>query len=112
MKIVADLTQAADAQSSPGKGKMLPTCNQCKEAIRGITYRDGIEGTFCSRRCRNKALHPWWPRGKYNGDRIVGLSFKASIRVDHWQWKPRWTKYTNCFTWLCVFVWIEAVYGD
>jgi len=91
---------------------MLPTCEQCKEAIRQITYRDKSQRTFCSRNCRDKSLHPYWPRGRYNGQRVIGFSFKAAARLDSWQWRPRWNRYANCLTWLIFFVWIESVYGD
>jgi len=53
-----------------------------------------------------------WPRGRYNGQRIIGVSVKATIRVDNVYWLPSWYKYTNCFRWLWLFVWVEAVYED
>jgi hypothetical protein len=36
-----------------------------------------------------------WPRGRYNGERIVGLSVKVRVDVTRWHlWMP--TRYAWC----------------
>lgn len=54
-----------------------------------------------------------WPRGRYNGKRIVGLSVKLQIDVSHWNWKPI-IVWRSCggIHWLCFFSWTEWVYAD
>lgn len=53
-----------------------------------------------------------WPRGKYNGRRIVGFSVKVSFRVDGWHWKPfldfNWGM--PCLHWLFIWTWWELAY--
>ena len=56
----------------------------------------------------------WWPRGKYNGRRIVGFSVRISIDVTDWRWLPyiRWQWHLKCCHWLCVRSWIEKNYAE
>ena len=52
-----------------------------------------------------------WPRGKHNGRRIVGVSFKIAIAVTCWHWKPFMYKCGPLYVhWLCVETWTELVY--
>jgi hypothetical protein len=53
-----------------------------------------------------------WPRGKYNGQRIMGVSFQFKFTLQGFEWKPRWVRYANCFRWLWFFVWINWAYED
>ena len=52
-----------------------------------------------------------WPRGKYNGRDIVGVSVKVRVYLNRWYWRPRHYEYSWNFHWLCFSVWIEAEYG-
>jgi hypothetical protein len=49
-----------------------------------------------------------WPRGRFNGQRIVGISFKFEINVREWLWCPVagtcW-KYSGGLHWLCFRTW-------
>lgn len=51
-----------------------------------------------------------WPRGKYNGQRIVGFEVMFRMRFDLWRWKPIKVKYQGLFHWLCFTLKFEAVY--
>jgi|GEM_PF-3858076 len=51
-----------------------------------------------------------WPRGRYNGSRIVGLRFRVVIDVTYWHWWPQYLRYANAVRWLCVLVGLEAEY--
>jgi hypothetical protein len=51
-----------------------------------------------------------WPRGKYNGERIVGFEFKFQMDVTDWAWIPRSPKYSHCLNWLCFRIWVQAHY--
>jgi hypothetical protein len=55
-----------------------------------------------------------WPRGKHNGQRIVGVSVKVKVRVDHWHWKPflTWNWGMPCAHWLFIWSWWELVYAS
>ena len=49
-----------------------------------------------------------WPRGKYNGLRIVGASIKLKVDITSWRWIPRpWGEFGGAFVWLCFLLWIE-----
>lgn len=52
-----------------------------------------------------------WPRGRYNGRRVVGIELKFRIDLDEWRWLPRWTKYASCLSWGCFFVWAHWSYS-
>jgi len=51
-----------------------------------------------------------WPRGRYNGKRIVGISFKVVVDVTHWRWVPMIGHGFGMFHWLCWRSWTEAAY--
>ena len=51
-----------------------------------------------------------WPRGRYNGKRIIGVSIKFKFSIEYFQWLPRVMKYTNCLRWLWFYLWIEWEY--
>jgi hypothetical protein len=51
-----------------------------------------------------------WPRGRYNGKRIVGASIKFKFSVEYFEWRPKWIKYANCLRWLWFYLWIEWEY--
>lgn len=51
-----------------------------------------------------------WPRGRYNGQRIVGVSFKIAIVVTTWRWVPWVGHYCGAFHWLCFRTWTEWCY--
>ena len=52
-----------------------------------------------------------WPRGKYNGQRIVGIVAKISVDVTHWRWTPRLYAWSGCLHWLCFRAWLAAEYS-
>ena len=52
-----------------------------------------------------------WPRGKWNGRRIVGISIKVRLLVNHWYWRPKHYSYMNDLHWGCFSIWIEAEYA-
>ncbi len=49
----------------------------------------------------NPRLLPHWPRGKYNGQRIIGIDVRFRIRVDRWYWRPKYYKYVYGLAWGC-----------
>lgn len=53
-----------------------------------------------------------WPRGRYNGQRIVGGSAKVRVNVLVWRWLPwaRWNFGNPTLGWLCVVVHFEGEY--
>lgn len=51
-----------------------------------------------------------WPRGRYNGRRIIGISFKVQFTVNNWRWIPTIGGCQGMFHWLCFRSWTEAVY--
>lgn len=53
-----------------------------------------------------------WPRGKYNGRRITGLSVKVRFDISMILWKPRIRLDYQPFAiaWLVVIVNIETMY--
>jgi hypothetical protein len=53
-----------------------------------------------------------WPRGRYNGQRIVGISFKLAINVTDWNWRPFIGHYCGAFHWLCVRTWTTWEYDQ
>lgn len=42
-----------------------------------------------------------WPRGRYNGQRIVGVSFKITCDITYWIWLPKFIRYSGGLHWLC-----------
>jgi hypothetical protein len=51
-----------------------------------------------------------WPRGRYNGQRIVGVSFKISLDVMMWCWWPQVGLQCGAFHWLCFRTWTGWCY--
>lgn len=42
-----------------------------------------------------------WPRGKYNGWRIVGVEMKVILDVTDWRWRPVYVRFSGGLHWLC-----------
>jgi hypothetical protein len=53
-----------------------------------------------------------WPRGRYNGQRIVGFEVTVKLNIKDWTFIPRNPRYSHCFHWLCVRVWLHASYDQ
>lgn len=55
-----------------------------------------------------------WPRGKYNGRRIVGFSVKFRVNLTMWRPLPlmRWNFGELMAAWLCFVVHCGVEYGD
>lgn len=53
-----------------------------------------------------------WPRGKFNGKRIVGFEIGFRFRIGMWNWIPHKPRYSGLFHWLCFTLKLEAVYGN
>lgn len=51
-----------------------------------------------------------WPRGRYNGRRIVGVSFKFVLDITDWRWLPVIGHDCGMFHWLCWRSWTEPAY--
>ena len=51
-----------------------------------------------------------WPRGKYNGQRITGVSLKIQFDVGWWCWIPKIPIYSNCLVWGPFRIWLHAEY--
>lgn len=51
-----------------------------------------------------------WPRGKYNGRRIVGIDFHIVIDVTDWRWLPVIGHHVGMFHWLFWRSWTQAAY--
>lgn len=52
-----------------------------------------------------------WPRGKYNGQRIVGITFKVQIDITCWEWWPVFIwRHCGGVHWLCVRTWTGWTY--
>ena len=51
-----------------------------------------------------------WPRGRYNGKRIVGIRFTTQIDITCWAWWPRRIRFANSIYWLCFIVRLEWEY--
>ncbi len=51
-----------------------------------------------------------WPRGKYNGRRIMGIDFHIKIQCEDWFWLPLRVKYCGGLHWLCFMTWTQFVY--
>jgi len=59
-----------------------------------------------------KNANEWsrWPRGRYNGKRIVGASIKFKFSVQYFEWRPHWIEYAHCLRWMWFYFWIELEY--
>lgn len=55
-----------------------------------------------------------WPRGKYNGKRIGGVTARLTVDVLWWYWRPRISAQfgTLAVHWLCFHLWAEAAYSS
>lgn len=55
-----------------------------------------------------------WPRGKYNGRRIVGIHFQAILNVTTWRWVPSFAawEFAGGIHWLCILTWTNWKYED
>lgn len=53
-----------------------------------------------------------WPRGRYNGRRIVGVDFKITIDITEWRLIPMIGHGCGMFHWLCWRAWINPAYED
>lgn len=52
-----------------------------------------------------------WPRGRWNGQRIVGLDVR--IRIDVTWWRVRWFgRYGACGSLGPLHVWLHAAYAE
>ena len=51
-----------------------------------------------------------WPRGRYNGRRIVGIEFYIVIDVTDWRWIPVIGHHVGMFHWLFWRSWTQAAY--
>ena len=51
-----------------------------------------------------------WPRGRYNGKRIVGIRFAIEIDITHWEWWPRCVRFAHSVCWLCAIVRLQWEY--
>lgn len=51
-----------------------------------------------------------WPRGKYNGQRIVGLEVKVVVDIRHWLLIWPQFRYGRCLALGPVRVWLSAAY--
>lgn len=51
-----------------------------------------------------------WPRGKYNGSRIVGFDIHIRLDITEWYWKPIIGHYCGAFHWLCIRSWWTGSY--
>ena len=83
------------------------TCSDCKRP--SYTPFAVVGDKPRCRHCASKFLHPRWPRGKYNGQRIVGVTFEFKIDVTLWFWRPVIGQF-GAFHWLCFLTWTEWTY--
>lgn len=51
-----------------------------------------------------------WPRGKYNGRRIVGIEFKLKLDLTTWRWLPLYLRDCGGLHWLCFRTWTQLNY--
>lgn len=53
-----------------------------------------------------------WPRGRYNGQRIVGFEVKLQLDVSQWLWRPMFLRFCNGAHLFCFRSWWHPVYAD
>lgn len=53
-----------------------------------------------------------WPRGKHNGQRIVGVSIKVVVTVTDWLWRPMIGHHCGAFHWLFWRCWAQPEYDE
>jgi hypothetical protein len=46
-----------------------------------------------------------WPRGRYNGRRVVGVRVAVSIDVTVWLWRPVVGQWVGALHWFCLRSW-------
>ena len=51
-----------------------------------------------------------WPRGKYNGQRIVGFNVQVKLDVTYWTWRPVWLPFCHGLHWGCCLTWWNLNY--
>lgn len=51
-----------------------------------------------------------WPRGRYNGKRIIGGSVKVVVDVTCWRWRPNYIAFAGGLHWLCFRTFWHAEY--
>lgn len=52
-----------------------------------------------------------WPRGKYNGQRIVGMEIRARFDLEQWGFRAKWDLGT-CFVHIGpMIVWFDTAYS-
>ena len=96
--------------SNAGSGAMhcSTVCADCESYSYRMLEQDGDD--WVCHHCLSKRRYPRWPRGKYNGRRIVGISFKVVLDVTAWHWLPMIGHGHGMFHWLCFLSWTEAKY--
>lgn len=50
-----------------------------------------------------------WPRGRWNGRRIVGIDFHVIVDVTHW--RLAWPRYGSCLALGPLRIWLRAEYA-
>jgi len=86
-------------------------CPKCKND--NLSYGSATVSTANIDRAESDSLRCSsfrWPRGRYNGKRIMGASIKCAFDMEYFSWAPRWIKHANCFSWLWVYIWIQWEY--
>lgn len=53
-----------------------------------------------------------WPRGRFNGMRIVGVEIKVRIDVTDWLWTPVFVHHCGGIHWLFLRTWWGFSYRD
>ena len=51
-----------------------------------------------------------WPKGRYNGRRIIGIEFKIAIDITDWRWLPVIGHHAGMFHWLFWRSWTGWTY--
>jgi hypothetical protein len=52
-----------------------------------------------------------WPRGKYNGQRIVGYEIGFRINISWWNWLPKKPYGQGLLHWFCFTFKFDPVYS-
>ena len=82
-------------------------CGMCSYSVFPV-----VDGKRRCRICESKHRHPYWPRGKCNGQRIVGISIQFKLDLSRWRWKPVLVREVGGFHWLCWYLWIQLNFAD
>ena len=51
-----------------------------------------------------------WPRGRFNGQRIVGVELRVRVQVTHWYWSWPSLYQGRCLGCGPLCIWIEPTY--